>query len=275
MKQVLLGLLVLSEDLSYASQQRTESQAALRRVAKEREGLLEDRRRAVQARDEFIAVAAHELRTPLTTLTLLVDHVIAPSLKTSPESGSVLVQTVHLTALKRQVGRLTALAGEMLDVSRITSGRGLPLTRRSVDLRDVALEVLGHFDLEIQRRHVTVTVDAPEPVRGTWDAARLDQVVTNLISNALKYGLGRPIALSIRAEKSRAVLVVRDHGIGIPEDEQAKILEPFAHAVAVEHHEGLGLGLWITREIVNASGGRIKVDSRPGEGSTFTVELPL
>jgi signal transduction histidine kinase len=275
MRQVLLGLLVLSEDLSYASQQRTESEAALRRVAKERERLLEDRRRAVQARDEFIAVAAHELRTPLTTLTLLIDHVIAPRLKTTPESGSVLVQIPHLMALKRQVHRLTALAGEMLDASRITSGRGLALTPTSVDLRDIALEVLGRFDLEIQRHHVTVTVDAPDPVPGIWDAARVDHVVTNLISNALKYGLGRPIAVSVRAEKSRAVLVVRDHGIGIPEDEQAEILGPFAHAVAVKHHEGLGLGLWIAQEIVNASGGRIKLDSRPGEGSTFTVELPL
>ena len=110
---------------------------------------------------------------------------------------------------------------------------------------------------------------------GIWDAARLDQVITNLFLNALKYGLGRPIEVSVRAEKSRAVLVVRDHGIGIPEEEQAKILGPFAHAVALTHHEGLGLGLWIAREILTASGGRINVHSRLGEGSTFTVELPL
>jgi signal transduction histidine kinase len=275
MRQVLLGLLVLSEDLSYASQQRTESEMALRLVADERQRLLEERRLAVTARDEFIAVAAHELRTPLTTLTLLIDHLIAPPLRPAAESGLVPTQIQHLMALKRQVERLTVLAGEMLDVSRITSGRGLGLKPDSVDLRDVALEVISRFDLEIQRRRVTVTIDAPDSVTGIWDAARLDQVVTHLFSNALKYGLGRPIEVSVRAETSCAVLVVRDHGIGIPEDDQAKILGPFAHAVAVKHHEGLGLGLWIAQEILNASGGRIKVDSRPGEGSTFTVELPL
>jgi signal transduction histidine kinase len=272
---VLLGLLVLSEDLSYASQQRTASEAALQLVANERERLLDDRRRAVTALDEFIAVSAHELRTPLTTLTLLIDHLMAAPLKATTEPGVVTVQLRHLMALKRQVERLTLLAGEMLDVSRITSGRGVALKLGPVDLRAVVLEVTDRFDLEIQRRRVTVTIDAPHSVPGIWDAARLDQVVANLLSNALKFGLGRPIEVSVHAETSRAVLVVRDHGIGIPHDEQAKILGPFANAVAVQHHEGLGLGLWIAREILNASGGRIKVDSRPGEGSTFTVELPL
>jgi len=275
MRQVLLGLLVLSEDLNYASEQRSESETALRLVASERERLLEDRRRAVAARDEFIAVAAHELRPPLTTLTLVIDHLVAPIPKPMTESSSVFVQIQHLLALKRQVDRLTVLAGEMLDVSRITSGGSLGLRPGPVDLRDLALEVISRFDLEIQRRRVTVVIDAPDSVPGIWDAARLDQVIANLFSNALKYGLGRPIEVSVRAEPSRALLVVRDHGIGIPQEDQARILGPFAHAVAVRHHEGLGLGLWIAREILNASGGRISVDSRPGEGSIFTVELPL
>jgi signal transduction histidine kinase len=144
-----------------------------------------------------------------------------------------------------------------------------------VDLRDVVREVLERFDLEIQRRHVIVEMNAPEPVRGTWDAARVDQVVTNLVSNALKYGAGRPIEVSVRAEPARAVAVVRDHGIGIPEDEQAIIFGPFARAAAAKHHAGLGLGLWIAQQIVQASGGRISVNSRLAEGSTFTVELPL
>jgi signal transduction histidine kinase len=266
---------VLSEDLTYASEQRSESETALRLVASERERLLEDRRRAVAARDEFIAVAAHELRTPLTTLTLVIDHLVSAVPKATTESGLVLVQVQHLLALKRQVDRLTVLAGEMLDVSRISSGRGLGLRPVPVDLRDLALEVISRFDLEVQRRRVSVVISAPDAVPGIWDAARLDQVITNLFSNALKYGLGRPIEVSIRAEPSRALLIVRDHGIGIPQEDQAKILGPFAHAVAVRHHEGLGLGLWIAREILNASGGRINVDSRPGEGSTFTVELPL
>jgi signal transduction histidine kinase len=275
MSQVLLGLLVLYEDLSYASQQRAEAETALRLVAEERARLLEDRRQAVAARDQFLAVAAHELRTPLATLSMLVDYLIVPMLPQSKtEPGDVVVQMRQLAMVKRQVDRLRALVVEMLDVSRITRG-SFQLNPGPVDLRDVVREVLDRFDFEIQRSHVTVTVNAPDPAPGIWDAARIDQVITNLISNALKYGAGRPVEVSVRVEASQAVVVVRDHGIGIPEDEQSKIFGPFARVFAATHHAGLGLGLWIAQQIVQASGGRIKVDSRPEQGSTFTVELPL
>jgi len=273
MRQVLLGLLVLYEDLSYASRQRSEAETQLRLVAKERGRLLEERQQAVAARDQFLAVAAHELRTPLATLRLLVDHLTVPPNCTT-EPGAVVPER-QLAMLKRQVDRLTALVVEMLDVSRITNG-ALQLNLAPVDLRDVVREVLDRFDLEIQRHHVTLKVNAPDPVPGIWDAARIDQVITNLISNALKYGAGRPIEVSVRVEGSQAVVVVSDHGIGIPEDEQSRIFGPFAPALAATHHAGgLGLGLWISQKIVQASGGRIEVDSRPEQGSTFSVELPL
>ena len=275
MSQVLLGLLVLYEDLGHASQQRAEAETALRIVAEERARLLEDRQQAIAARDEFLAVVAHELRTPLATLALLVNYVIVSRHQQSTtESGGVVVQKQQLAMVKRQVDRLTALVAEMLDVSRITGG-GFQLNPGPVDLRDLVREVLGRFDLEMQRRHVTLKVNAPDPAPGIWDAAHIDQVITNLISNALKYGAGRPIEVSVRAEASQAVVAVRDHGIGIPEDEQSKIFGPFAPVLAATHHAGLGLGLWIAQQIVEASGGRIMVDSRPGQGSTFTVELPL
>ena len=275
MSQVLMGLVVLYEDLSYASRQRAEAETALRLVAEQRARLLEDRRQAVAARDQFLAVVAHELRTPLATLTLLVDCLITPLHPHSPtEPGDVVVQKRQLVMLKRQVDRLTTLVGEMLDVSRITGG-GLQLSLGPVDLRDIVRHALDRFDLEIQRRHVTLMVNAPDPAPGIWDAARIDQVITNLISNALKYGAGRPIEVSVRVEASQAVVVVRDHGIGIPDEEQSKIFGPFAPVLAATHHAGLGLGLWIAEQIVEASGGRIRVNSRPEQGSTFTVELPL
>ncbi len=272
MSQVLLGLLVLYEDLSYANQQRAEAETALQLHAEERERLLEDRRRAVAARDQFLAIASHELRTPLATLALIVDQLdMAPHSTTG--LGGVVVETRQLAMLKRQVDRLKTLAVEMLEVSRITGGR-LQLSLGPVDLRDVVREVLDRFDLDIQRRHVTLTVNAPDPAPGIWDAARIDQVMTNLISNALKYGAGRPIEVSVHVEASQAVVVVRDHGIGIPEDERSKIFGPFAPVRTATHHAGLGLGLWIAQQIVQASGGRITVDSWPEQGSTFTVELP-
>lgn len=270
MSQVLLGLLVLYEDLTYASQQHSEADARLRAIAEERERLLDDRNRAIAARDQFLAVAAHELRTPIATLRLLVDH-----LTTTLAAGAADATSVEqLALLKRQVDRLASLVVQVLDVSAIT-GRGLQLSPGPLDLREVVRDVLGRFDLELRQREVEATIDAPDPVLGNWDAARVDQVVTNLLSNALKYGAGRPIEVAVRAEPSHAVVMVRDHGVGIPEDEQAKVFEPFARATTARYHAGLGLGLWIARQIVEASGGRISVESRMDEGSTFTVELPL
>ena len=274
MQQVMLGLLVLHEDLTYASQQRAEAEAMLRGVAEERERLLEDRKQAVRARDQFLAIAAHELRTPLATLALLVDHLVATLGPESPNPpGAASAHGQQLGLLKRQVDRLTALVVQMLDVSRITGG-GLQLTPVPIDLRDVVRDVVDRFEPEISRRNVSVTVDAPVPVPGAWDAGRVEQVVTNLLSNALKYGEGRPIEITVHGEPARALLVVRDHGVGIPEDEQNKVFGPFARATTARYHPGLGLGLWIVQQIVQASAGRITLDSRVEEGSTFTVELP-
>ena len=273
MRQVLLGLLVLHEDLSYASRLRSEADAKLREIAEERARLLDDRNRAVEARDQFLAVAAHELRTPIATLTLLVDHLIATMSRGAADS-SADASLEELTLLKRQVHRLTALVVQMLDVSLITAG-GLRLIPSHVDLREVVRDVLRRFNLELQQRRVTVVLDAPQPVSGTWDEGRVDQIVTNLLSNALKYGAGRPIDISVRKQGAHAAVVVRDHGVGIPADEQERIFGPFTRATTARYHAGLGLGLWIAQQIARASGGRILVDSRPEKGSTFTMELPL
>jgi signal transduction histidine kinase len=274
MQQVMLGLLVLHEDLTYASQQRAAAEAMLRGVAEERERLLEDRKQAVRARDQFLAIAAHELRTPLATLALLVDHLVATLGPESPNPpGAASAHGQQLGLVKRQVDRLTVLVVQMLDVSRITGG-GLQLTPVPIDLRDVVRDVVDRFEPEITRRNVSVTVDAPVPVPGAWDAGRVEQVVTNLLSNALKYGAGQPIEITVHGEPARALLVVRDHGVGIPEDEQDKVFGPFARATTARYHPGLGLGLWIVQQIVQASAGRITLDSRVEEGSTFTVELP-
>ena len=185
--------------------------------------------------------------------------------------GAASTHSQQLGLLKRQVERLTALVVQMLDVSRITGG-GLELVPVPIDLRDVVRDVVDRFELEIQRRNVSVTVDAPDPVparlgcrpRGSGrhqPAVECPQV-------------WRRAAESPSAARRRALLVVQDHGVGIPEDEQDKVFGPFARATTARYHPGLGLGLWIAQQIVQASAGRISLDSRVEEGSTFTVELP-
>lgn len=228
-------------------------------------------REAVRLRDEFLSVASHELKTPLTSLKLRVQAVIdqAP-IVADPVEAARLRKGFELA--ERQVRRLEKLINNLLDVSRIAVGR-LPLQRETVDLVPLVNGVLGQFAAEIARSGSAVTLDLPAPAIGSWDPLRLEQVVVNLLSNALKYGSGKPIDVSVRSDDARAVLTVRDRGIGIDPVDQERIFERFERAVSLDYG-GLGLGLHITREIVAAHGGTIRVESARGQGATFIVELP-
>lgn len=127
---------------------------------------------------------------------------------------------------------------------------------------------------ELAQAGCALTLRADAPAVGTWDRQRLEQVATNLISNAAKYGAGKPAEVIVEDSGATVRLVVRDLGIGIAREHQARIFEAFERAVSVRHYGGFGLGLWITRQIVSAMGGEVRVESQPGAGSTFTVELP-
>jgi signal transduction histidine kinase len=149
----------------------------------------------------------------------------------------------------------------------------MPLELQEIDLVDVAREAAGRFAADGESRS-TITVNADGPVVGYWDRLRIEQIVTNLLSNAMKYGEGRPVQVTLAAEDGACRIRVRDHGIGIPDDAQHRIFDRFERVAPLQNYGGFGLGLWIVRQIVEAHGGRIAVSSRPGEGSEFTVELP-
>jgi PAS domain S-box-containing protein len=224
---------------------------------------------AVRLRDDFLSVASHELKTPLTTLRLQVDALRRHGM------GSELPDEIRRHSVARihfQLGRLERLVEELLDVSRIQAGH-LELRPEVMDLADLAVEVVSVFQQHpayADRIHLR----CEGGVVGRWDRARLDQILTNLVSNALKYGRDLPVDVTIQAEDEAALVRVSDRGIGIPQAELKRVFERFERAAPPEHYGGLGLGLWIVREIIEAMGGTITVESRVDVGSTFTARLP-
>ena len=228
--------------------------------------------RAVAARDEFLSIASHELRTPLTALQLELQ-----ALQKRLGRGDTMTseQLSHrLETGIRQVNRLGKLVNSLLDISRLTAGR-IDLQIAEVDLAEVAREVTARLATEAARAGCTLSFAAGEGrATGQWDRLRLEQIASNLVSNAIKYGGGRPIEVAVEHDGVRARLRVSDRGIGIAPEDQARIFDRFERAVSERHYGGFGLGLWIVRQIVHALQGGIWVQSRVGEGATFIVELP-
>jgi signal transduction histidine kinase len=238
-------------------------------VALEHARLLEAATLAARAREEFLHVASHELRGPLGTLRLTVQL-----LRRHARSGNLQAYEERLRVLERQAQRLVRLSETLLDVSRITAGR-LELMKEEGDVAGLVRDVAARFVEDAAEKGSVLVVDAPGPLRCTFDPARLDQIVSNLVSNAVKYGGGAEIAVRVRGAEGRARIEVEDHGIGIAPDQQERIFGRFERAVSGRRYGGLGLGLWIARRLVEAHGGVVRVRSAPGVGSTFTVELPL
>jgi signal transduction histidine kinase len=238
-------------------------------VALENASLYRDAQAAVRLRDEFLSVASHELKTPLTSLKLqhgLIDRALGA--ESREKMGP------RLSTAMRQVHRLTALVDSLLDVSRISLGR-LSLEPAEVDLGQAVRDAVDRMEEVFALAGCSVRVDVPGPLPGRWDLLRLDQVLVNLLTNAAKYGAGRPVVVEALAEGVGEVrLSVRDEGIGIAAEDLARVFGRFERAVSERHYGGLGLGLYISRQIVDAMGGRIEVESRPGAGSIFTVRLP-
>ena len=231
-------------------------------------------KRAVQARDEFLLIASHELKTPLTSLELQV----ATLRRLAVSQAQMLLSDAKVQSkcetIVRQVDRLTVLINNLLDVARVTSGR-LELAPERVDLGELVRAVLERSQDLVDRSGSAVALSVSGTVVGTWDRMRIETVVANLVSNAVKFGDGKPIEIDVARIDDRAALAVRDRGIGISAEDQRRIFERFERAVSVRHFGGFGIGLWLARQAVEAHGGTIRVTSREGGGSAFEIELPL
>jgi signal transduction histidine kinase len=227
---------------------------------------------AVAARDEFLSIASHELRTPLTALRLALENMRRVSSREALERLSPEYVERVLATAERQGQRLEKLVAALLDVSRIQMGR-LELDVEEVDLGGIVADAAAQLEDEAAQVGSAIQVHG-EAVRGYWDRLRVSQIVTNLLSNAVKYGGGQPVDVEFGLRDGRAILAVRDRGIGIDASDQSQIFERFERAVSSRNYGGLGLGLYIVKRLVEAHGGTIHVESTPGAGSTFTVELP-
>jgi signal transduction histidine kinase len=236
---------------------------------------LAERRAAIGVRDEFISIASHELKTPLTALKLRLGSAVRLQQRPAPrDAGSEEKLERALMAAGTTTDRLVSLVDDLLDASRLTAGR-LALHLESVSLSELITDVVGRMREQAAEMGSRIDVAIPEPIVGRWDRSRIEQVVTNLLSNAIKYGAGRPIQLTARASNGRLRLEVRDEGVGVSRGDQSRIFQAFERVATASRVGGLGLGLYIGRQIAAAHGGGLSVDSKPGQGATFTLELPL
>ena len=235
---------------------------------------------ALAARDEFLAVAAHELRTPLTSLLLHIEAIERGVPMPAPSTTPIAAQWSgpqgeqrRIAAVARQARRLSGLIDGMLDVSRFAGGH-LSLELAQVDVAALTREVTQRFAPDAAAAACPLSLRFEAPLVALLDANRMDQIITNLIGNALKYGAGAPIEISGEGDEAVVRLTVRDHGIGISPADQERIFLRFERAADERQYSGAGLGLWITSELVKALGGRITLHSVPGAGAAFTVVLP-
>jgi signal transduction histidine kinase len=259
------GMVHSAADLALAQELGERLALAIRNVREHRR--LVD---AVGDRERLISIAAHELRGPLCSVRLCLQSLKRSRMPLAPKASRMLEIMI------KEERRVARLIDDLLDLGRIRSGQ-LELELTSFDLCELLREVTSQMEVQAAGAGSKLKVEVEGPIVGCWDRPRLSQVVTNLVANAIKYGQGRPVVIRAGADKQRrgVRLQVIDSGVGIAPEMHVRIFEPFKRAVANGQSDGLGLGLFIVRSIVEQLGGAVRVDSRPGAGATFVVYLPL
>ena len=248
--------------------------AKITRDRTDRKRLEEERVRRVQAeealrlRDQFLSIASHELRTPLTALQLQLEDL---RLRLAGADGKI---QQRIGRALRSGERMAALIDALLDVARISTGR-LTFTREPFDLGEAVGEVVERFSSAAANAGCELSLEIEPGIVGAWDRLRIEQVVVNLLSNAMKFGAGAPIRVALQRCGAGARLEVRDHGPGVPAEDLVRIFGRFERSTSERHHGGLGLGLYVTHEIVAGHGGTVEARNAPGGGALFIVQLPV
>jgi signal transduction histidine kinase len=223
---------------------------------------------AIRLRDEFLSIASHELKTPITALQLQLQSVRE---RVEPLDERVVMK-VDRAAQSSE--RLAQLVESLLDVSRIAAGR-FELKPEHFDLAESVRDVIERFRDAATRAGCELSLRLEGPIPGTWDRLRIEQVLTNLLANSIKYAARTPIEVSLTQESETAILEVRDRGPGVAEEALPRIFNRFERATSIQHYGGLGLGLYVVQEIVKAHNGMVTARNQPGGGACFTVRLPV
>lgn len=227
---------------------------------------------AVRIREEFLRFASHELRTPLTSLRLLYEHMVrSRSQPVVPTMGPKELSR-FLKVSSRELARITQVINNMFVVASFSSGPPA-LNLERAELTDIVRRTVRQMTEQLEADGCSLELQLDRPVFGYWDQSRIEQVITNLLSNASRHGAGQPITLSVRSQAGFAVISVHDRGVGITPEQRERLFEPFRWKP--DAHGGLGVGLYVCRMIVLAHDGEILVESGAGESTTFRVRLPL
>ncbi|MCP1518533.1 signal transduction histidine kinase [Pseudomonas migulae] len=260
----------MKQQVEALEQSRREQEALLKQLQSTQQEL----EQAVRMRDDFMSIVAHEVRTPLNGL--ILETQLRKMHLARDNAAAFTLEKMHAMVDRdeRQIKSLIRLIEDMLDVSRIRTGK-LSIRPTRLDLSALVRNLLQNFAPQIDAAESSVTLYAEHPVEGNWDEFRIEQVISNLLTNALRYGAKSPITVKVYSESGQARVDVRDQGIGIGEENQKRIFQQFERVSAKHAVAGLGLGLFISEQIVTAHGGTITVESRIGEGALFRVCLPL
>jgi signal transduction histidine kinase len=229
--------------------------------------------RELEAHTAFLSTVGHELRNPLSPIYMQAQYLL--DFARQSQGGSISADWLieRLESFSDRLRKFVGTLNRIMDASRVSAGQ-LDLELETVDLSEVIREVAAGFERELHTARSTLKLELPEHVTGTWDRLRLEQIVTNLISNAIRYGAGKPIAVGLALDEDRARLEVVDHGIGIAPEDQRRIFRRFERVTRRSSTGGFGIGLWIVQESCRAMAGSVEVQSTPGQGSRFIVKLP-